>query len=735
MEIDMKRYFLILMCLLLLSFIVSPASAWLTGYGGRQVVGVTGSASWTANATNYPVVIYVNNANGVSVDNYIYLNGTGASFQNIGGNSIINDLRFTDTSDNQYSYWIEHTASNSSYWKVWVKIPTIYKASNTSIYVYYGNSAASASMSMPNTFTVGDDFDEATINTTTWSYNATQVTPTLTSGIAYISAPYCYGLYSNTKIPVGDEVRVYMSKSISAQAVQVGISNASAVGQGEQSGFMLWMWRQASSATMPVAVSSGVAEQTIQYTSGGNHIYNIERTNSTVSKLKLDDGLFNLVGGGTYYFGGSDTAYSQSVWIGGDATSAGDRPQVNWIMSRHVLSPEPTFALGNAGPTVDFTANITRGSIPLSVNFTDLSYGYPTTWSWDFGDGGVGSFSQNPTYTYTTVGTYNVTLVAGNTNGTVTKTKANYIVTDVMNQSGYGAYYAAQTTTFHVQSAFGAPIVGATVTMQGVSTSTGSFDWLSRLLGLQLVETPINTQLMTATTDSNGDAQFMVLPSVYYTVTVFKAGVVNKTLSVTPTDARYVIPVDWQVFGETGQSALATVVFNVTTAQANATYMGITVTGNDTLGHITGGNVKLNQTVNGTSVNLGTYTIPASNFTTTFYVSNYKGKSYLVKVNATQSDYGNIMRDYGVAFPKDKVNPMGLDDKLLMLISMGILVLFGAIFTSTTAHNGALLTCFIGWILYGLGWMDYGGTTIPLALTFATVISIAVIILVGRNKS
>jgi PKD repeat protein len=738
MEIDMKRYFLILMCLLLLSFIVSPASAWITGYGSRQVVNVIGDATWTTNATNYPTVIHIYNDNGVSYGNTIFLNGTGSSFQNIGGTAIINDLRFADASDNQYPYWIEHTASNNTHWKVWVKIPTIYKTTSTPVYIYYGNSAATSVMNMPNTFTVGDDFDEATINTTTWSYNATQVTPTLSLGVGYIFAPYCYGLYSNTKVPVGDEVRAYIGKSITTQAVMVGIGNASAIGYGEQAGYMSWMWRYDSSHTMPVAITSGGSENTVQYTTAGNLIYNIERVNSTISKLKINDGTYNLVGGGTYNFSGTDTAYPQSIWIGGDATSSSDRTQVNWIMSRHVQTPEPSFAVGNAGPTVDFVANRTRGNVPMSVNFTDLSYGYPATWSWDFGDNSIGSFDQNPSHTYTDVGTFNVTLVAANSNGTVTKLKTNYIITDVMNQTGYGAYYAAQTTTFHVQSAFGSPISGATVTMQGVSTSTGSFDWLGQLLGLKLVETPINTQLMTATTDSNGDAQFMVLPSVYYTVTVFKTGVINKTLSVTPTESKYTIPADWNIFGTTGVSSLSAIAVNVTTFQYNATYMGILVTGNDTLGHITGGVVNLNQTntiTNGTENLIGTYTIPASNFTKTFYVNNYKGKSYIVRLNITQSDYGNVIRDYGVTFKNDKVNPMGLDSKMLMLISMGILILFGAIFTSTTAHNGALLTCFIGWILYGIGWMEYGGTIIPLALTFATVISFAVIIAVGRLKS
>ncbi|MFY1642828.1 PKD domain-containing protein, partial [Methanoculleus bourgensis] len=38
-------------------------------------------------------------------------------------------------------------------------------------------------------------------------------------------------------------------------------------------------------------------------------------------------------------------------------------------------------------PTANFTANVTSGTAPLTLQFTDTSTGDPTTWFWDFGDG------------------------------------------------------------------------------------------------------------------------------------------------------------------------------------------------------------------------------------------------------------------------------------------------------------------------------------------------------------
>jgi len=57
----------------------------------------------------------------------------------------------------------------------------------------------------------------------------------------------------------------------------------------------------------------------------------------------------------------------------------------------------------------NFVGTPTTGTAPLTVDFTDLTIGYPVTWSWLFGDGGSSTL-QNPTYTYTTPGLYNVIL-------------------------------------------------------------------------------------------------------------------------------------------------------------------------------------------------------------------------------------------------------------------------------------------------------------------------------------
>jgi YVTN family beta-propeller protein len=71
-------------------------------------------------------------------------------------------------------------------------------------------------------------------------------------------------------------------------------------------------------------------------------------------------------------------------------------------------------------PVANFTSNVTEGTVPLSVQFTDLSQN-ATERYWDFGDGN-NSDQQNPTHTYSVTGTYTVALTVSNSAGQSTKT-------------------------------------------------------------------------------------------------------------------------------------------------------------------------------------------------------------------------------------------------------------------------------------------------------------------------
>ncbi len=70
----------------------------------------------------------------------------------------------------------------------------------------------------------------------------------------------------------------------------------------------------------------------------------------------------------------------------------------------------------------EFSPDHMAGPGPLTVQFTDESFGGPTVWKWKFGDGST-SEEQHPSHTYTDPGTYNVMLTASNSNGSHSKTE------------------------------------------------------------------------------------------------------------------------------------------------------------------------------------------------------------------------------------------------------------------------------------------------------------------------
>ncbi len=84
-----------------------------------------------------------------------------------------------------------------------------------------------------------------------------------------------------------------------------------------------------------------------------------------------------------------------------------------------------------APPTANFlAANTTSCTIPFTVQFQDLSGGFPsvTGWNWSF-PGGTPATStmQNPTVTYNATGTYDVSLVVTNSVGADTIVEVGYI--------------------------------------------------------------------------------------------------------------------------------------------------------------------------------------------------------------------------------------------------------------------------------------------------------------------
>jgi PKD repeat protein len=122
---------------------------------------------------------------------------------------------------------------------------------------------------------------------------------------------------------------------------------------------------------------------------------------------------------------------------------------------------------GTSLPRADFTSDITSGTPPLTVRFTDLSVNDPLAWEWDVnGDGRIDSREQNPSFTYSMPGIYPVRLIVHGKAGSDEKTRADYIsVTNIP-----GAAAPASPVTPEKETITATP-TGTTVTLFPTSTA------------------------------------------------------------------------------------------------------------------------------------------------------------------------------------------------------------------------------------------------------------------------
>lgn len=133
--------------------------------------------------------------------------------------------------------------------------------------------------------------------------------------------------------------------------------------------------------------------------------------------------------------------------------SAGYPTGATAVTLNHGVVVEVGYTPAN-GLYAGFSANVTGGPSPLNVQFTDSTFtsapGGVTSWAWDFnGDSIIDSNLQNPTHTYTSCGTYTVSLtVTDGVNPNSTLTRTNYIDTDVVTPSFTVAPIAAGVFQF-----------------------------------------------------------------------------------------------------------------------------------------------------------------------------------------------------------------------------------------------------------------------------------------------
>lgn len=112
-------------------------------------------------------------------------------------------------------------------------------------------------------------------------------------------------------------------------------------------------------------------------------------------------------------------------------------------------------------PTAGFSANNTTGCAPFTVQFNNQSSANATTFAWSFPGGSPSSSTAaSPSVTYSTPGTYTVTLTVSNAAGSNTATQTNYITVNTTPVAG-----------------FTSSVNGTTAAFTNTSTNATSYSW------------------------------------------------------------------------------------------------------------------------------------------------------------------------------------------------------------------------------------------------------------------
>lgn len=307
------------------------------------------------------------------------------------------------------------------------------------------------------------------------------------------------------------------------------------------------------------------------------------------------------------------------------------------------------------------------------------------------------------------------------------------------NSSGFGVGYAPKSVRFTVQTIWGKPIENCLVNATGYETTVGDWDWLYKVFGVDVNETPIATCTMGGYTDYKGDINFVMLEPVQYNCTFVKSGEINTTMSIYPKDDYYVVYAT--DFGNTswlegGSDINEVISVNVTKGDDGSTgWINISYT--DTSGGTTGGTCYLNQTnpldPDGDETVVDSYVIATNNWSENFTALAIDGEAYHVHVDPVHSTW-DFERSYVVNFPKEKVNPLGLSDQELMMLATFLILFTGLLFGAISAPHAPLIMSFLGWIFLALGWLDAMLLTATAALTLATVLSVLTLVMVRSKK-
>ena len=373
--------------------------------------------TWWSTAWAYRVPVTVTNP--PSIDGYPHREVV--SFRT-GMQSDFDDVRFVTDDGTVLDYWKEtYTTSESAI--IWVNLP----AGATSIWMYYGNAAATDTGSRDNAYILYDDFNGPSLDTTLW----TDTTP----GAHYFSNGWIYdarsqgagALVSNDYVITDGEPAI-VEMHIHADSLS---SNP-----GYSCGAFPWFsdtpinglfWYPESSSWDRYVFMNGAAgwrQGTARGLSSGGDYYStwiitpISQTHAVSGSASFTD----------VFSGTTGISNHQMQILGGDNVPSGRVMRMDWIRVRKYVETEPAFTYGMPQmlpvvTTIVVTPPVADLMVGETVQFTATAYDQNgaamggVAFAWTSGNETVGTVADG-IFSARYQGTSEISATAGSIRGT-----------------------------------------------------------------------------------------------------------------------------------------------------------------------------------------------------------------------------------------------------------------------------------------------------------------------------
>lgn len=291
---------------------------WLTGWNYRKPIVISNSGS---SLSNYQVLVTINASSLVSAGKMLS-NGDDIRFTDSGGSSLI-------------YYWIE-SGTISSTTNIWVNVPSIAASpTTTTIYMYYGNSSATAASDGVNTFIQFTDFSSST----GWSLGSGWA---ISSGIMNFTGGSTTALYSTTTVTQSQYiVGARVKGTVSNFRIFMGAESNSPFTGNSETGSTLYSYGGYANKLMRYNNGSPYLSGAVSFTVA-NGTWNIleividETGNNYISRAYTDDRVSSpaITSNSAKGSGTGNTVGILGV--------AGEYISVDWLYVKKYVSSEPT---------------------------------------------------------------------------------------------------------------------------------------------------------------------------------------------------------------------------------------------------------------------------------------------------------------------------------------------------------------------------------------------------------